>query len=359
MEQTATPKGDAMAALPQLAGGLFLSDGGLETSLIYLDGIDLPQFAAFPLAENEAGRAQLERYYRPYLELAAATPGAGYVLETPTWRASADWGASLGCDAGRLAAVNRSAALWLHGLRREWQARIAGPIVLAGIIGPRGDGYIADAPDSAEAAAAFHRVQAAALAEGGVDMLCAVTMTTSAEALGVANAAAAFHPPQAAALAEGGVDMLCAVTMTTSAEALGVANAAAAVGVPVSISFTVETDGRLPNGEALRDAIERVDAEAAVAPAYFGINCAHPSHFDAVFADGGAWASRIQSLRANASARSHAELDAATELDIGDLPDLADRYRRLRAPLPRLNVLGGCCGTDHRHLRAIRDAWLR
>ena len=309
-------------ALPQLAGGLFLSDGGLETSLIFLDGIDLPQFAAFPLAESEAGRVQLERYYRPYLELAAATPGAGYVLETPTWRASADWGALLGYDAGRLAAVNRSAALWLHGLRREWQARIGGPIVLAGIIGPRGDGYIADAPDSAEAAAAFHH-------------------------------------PQAAALAEGGVDMLCAVTMTSSAEALGVANAAAAVGLPVSISFTVETDGRLPTGEALREAIERVDAQARVAPAYFGVNCAHPSHFDAVFADGGAWASRIRSLRANASARSHAELDAATELDIGDLPDLADRYRRLRASLPRLNVLGGCCGTDHRHLRAIRDAWLR
>ena len=322
MEQASTPTGNATAALPQLAGGLFLSDGGLETSLIYLDSIDLPQFAAFPLLGSEAGWAQLERYYRPYLELAAATPGAGYVLETPTWRASADWGALLGWDAARLASINREAVQRLRVLRDAWQPCLTGPIVLAGVIGPRGDGYIADAPDSAEAAAAFH---------------CA----------------------QATALREGGVDMICAVTMTTSAEALGVANAAAAVGVPVSISFTVETDGRLPNGEGLRDAIERVDAEARVAPAYFGVNCAHPSHFDGVFADGGVWASRIQSLRANASARSHAELDAATELDIGDLPDLADRYRRLRAPLPRLNVLGGCCGTDHRHLRAIRDAWFR
>ena len=311
-----------MAALPQLAGGLFLSDGGLETTLIYLDGIELPQFAAFPLLDSKAGRAQLERYYRPYLELAAATPGAGFVLETPTWRASADWGALLAWDAGRLAAVNREAVQQLRMLRDAWRPRLAGPIVLAGIVGPRGDGYVADAPDSAAAAAAFHHAQAAALAEGGVDMLCAVTMTTSAEALGVADAAAA-------------------------------------VGVPVSISFTVETDGRLPNGEGLRTAIERVDAEARVAPAYFGVNCAHPSHFEGVFADGGAWALRIQSLRANASARSHAELDATTELDIGDPPDLADRYRRLRAPLPRLNVLGGCCGTDARHLRAIRDAWIR
>jgi len=194
--------------------------------------------------------------------------------------------------------------------------------VLSGIIGPRGDGYVADAPDSAAAAAAFHQAQAAALAEGGVDMLAAVTMTTSAEALGVADAAAAL-------------------------------------GLPVSISFTVEIDGRLPDGQGLREAIERVDAEATMAPAYFGVNCAHPSHFEAVLADGGPWTSRIRAVRANASARSHAELDAACELDIGDLPDLADRYRRLRAPLPKLNVLGGCCGTDHRHLRAIRDAWLR
>ena len=310
------------ARLPQLDGGLFLSDGGIETSLIYLEGITLPQFAAFVLLQSEGGRAQLRRYYLPYLELAAATPGAGFVLEAPTWRASADWGALLGYDARALAGINRDAVRLLHEIRSEWQPRLSGPLVLSGIIGPRGDGYIADAPDSADAAALFHRAQAEALAEGGVDLLAAVTMTTSAEALGVANAAAL-------------------------------------VALPASISFTVETDGRLPNGEGLREAIGRVDAEAKVAPAYFGINCAHPSHFEAVLAEGGAWTQRIGILRANASMRSHAELDAATELDIGDVPDLGDRYRRLRAALPSLNVLGGCCGTDHRHLRAIRDAWLR
>jgi homocysteine S-methyltransferase len=264
----------------------------------------------------------LRRYYQPYLELAAATPGAGFVLETPTWRASADWGALLGYGEAALAAVNRDAVQLLRELRDEWQPRLAGPIVLAGIVGPRGDGYIANAPDSVEAAAGYHRSQAAALKQGGVDMLAAVTMTTSAEALGVANAAAS-------------------------------------VGLPVAISFTVETDGRLPSGEGLREAIERVDGEATEPPAYFGVNCAHPSHFEAVFEAGGAWVQRIRALRANASTRSHAELDAATALDIGDVPDLADRYRRLRAPLPGLNVLGGCCGTDLRHLRAIRDAWLR
>jgi homocysteine S-methyltransferase len=311
----------AFATLPQLAGGLFLSDGGLETSLIYLEGVELPHFAAFALLKTDAGRTQLRRYYEPYLELAAHTRGAGFVLESPTWRASADWGHLLGYDDDALAAANRDAVQLVRELRDDWQPRLSGPVVLAGIIGPRGDGYIADAPDSVDAAAAYHR-------------------------------------PQAAALRDGGADMLTAVTMTTSAEALGVANASAAIGLPVAISFTVETDGRLPNGESLREAIERVDAQAAAAPAYFAVNCAHPSHFDGNFDDAGPWTSRIRGLRANASTRSHAELDVATALDIGDVPDLADRYRRLRAPLPALNVLGGCCGTDARHLRAIRDAWV-
>jgi homocysteine S-methyltransferase len=193
-------------------------------------------------------------------------------------------------------------------------------VVISGIIGPRGDGYIADAPTSVADATAYHRSQAAALRDGGVDMLAAVTMTTIAEAIGIARAASI-------------------------------------VGLPVSISFTVETDGRLPSGEMLREAIETVDADTR--PAYFAVNCAHPTHFEACFDGGGSWTTRIRGIRANASTRSHAELDAATELDIGDPLALGEHYRRLRASLPALNVLGGCCGTDHRHLRAIRDAWVQ
>lgn len=305
-------------SLPQLAGGLFLSDGGLETTLVYLEGVELPHFAAFVLLREAAGRERLRRYYQPYLELCAATPGAGFVLETPTWRASADWGRMLGYDALALTQANLEAVRLVHEIRDAWQHRITGPVVLSGIIGPRGDGYVADVPGSA-------------------------------------GEAAAFHLPQASALKDGGVDMLTAVTMTSTAEAIGVARAGRAIGLPVAISFTVETDGRLPSGEPLRVAIERVDADTA--PAYFAVNCAHPSHFDACFSDPGPWTTRIRGVRANASARSHAELDVATELDIGDPSDLADRYVRLRAPLSALNVLGGCCGTDSRHLRAIRDAW--
>lgn len=308
------------ATLPQLAGGLFLSDGGLETTLVFLEGVDLPHFAAFVLLRDDAGRERLQRYYRPYLELCASTHGAGFVLETPTWRANPDWGRLLGYDASALEKANIDAACLVSELRDEWRSRLSGPVVVSGIIGPRGDGYVADAPSSAADAAAYHL-------------------------------------PQAVALKKGGVDMLSAVTMTTSAEAIGVARSAKAVGLPVAISFTVETDARLPSGESLREAMEQVDADSA--PAYFAVNCAHPSHFETCFADGGAWTTRIRGIRANASTRSHAELDAATELEIGDPSDLGERYRRLRTPLPRLNVLGGCCGTDDRHLRAIRDAWVQ
>jgi homocysteine S-methyltransferase len=204
-------------------------------------------------------------------------------------------------------------------LANRWSRRLSGSIVVSGIIGPRGDGYRADGPQSPDDAARYHRTQAEALADGGVDMLAAVTMTNSAEALGVALAADR-------------------------------------VGRPVTVSFTVETDGRLPSGETLGDAIGTVDAQAQ--PAYYAINCAHPSHFENILAEGGAWTTRIRALRANASSKSHAELDESTELDLGDPADLAQRYRGLRGALPGLNVLGGCCGTDWRHLRAIRDAWV-
>lgn len=307
-------------ALPQLTGGIFLSDGGLETSLVFLDNIALPHFAAFTLLEDELGQERLKSYYVPYLELCGEMPGAGFILETPTWRASSDWAALMGINATHLKALNTQAAQMMCAMRSRWAPRLSGPIVVSGVIGPRGDGYVADAPNSVDEAADYHLLQAQALAAGGVDMLAGVTMTTAAEALGISIAAQR-------------------------------------VGLPVAISFTVETDGRLPSGESLGDAIGKVDAYAP--PAYFAINCAHPRHFENALPVGEPWIARIQGVRANASTKSHAELDDSTELDIGDPKDLAQRYRGLKGALPRLNVLGGCCGTDWRHLRAIRDAWTR
>ena len=303
--------------LPQLSGGTFLCDGGLETTLIFQDGVDLPHFAAFVLLDDQQGRDRLERYYTSYLAMCADTPGAGFVLDTPTWRANPDWAAVLGLDAERLRAVNTQAARWACALRERWAPRLGGPLVVCGVIGPRGDGYVADAGHSAAQAADY-------------------------------------QGPQAEALAAGGVDMLAAVTMTTSSEALGVSMAVRRARLPASISFTVETNGGLPSGEALGDAIARVDASAP--PAYFAINCAHPTHFAQALPALEPWVERNRCIRANASEKSHAELDEATELDIGDPLDLAQRYRGLKSALPRLSVWGGCCGTDLRHLRAIRDA---
>lgn len=308
-------------ALPQLAGGWYLTDGGIETTLIYQEGIELPEFAAFVLLDSPAGRQTLRRYYERYLGIAAAAPGAGFVLESPTWRAGVDWGRRLGYDARTIARFNADGVALMHELREAWAGRIDGAIVVSGCVGPRGDGY----------------------QPGGAME---------------ADDAKRAHVPQVATLAAAGVDQITAITMTTSAEAIGVARAAAEVGRPCAISFTVETDGRLPSGEALAEAIVQTDAQSGVAPAYYMLNCAHPTHFEAVLADGGAWTGRVRGLRANASTRSHAELDTMTTLDDGDPADLGDRYRRLRVSLPRLNVLGGCCGTDHRHVGAMCAAWV-
>ncbi len=305
------------AALPQLADRIFLTDGGIETTLIYHDGLELPDFAAFVLLADAAGAAALRRYFVPYLEI-ARDAGLGVVLETPTWRASPDWAERLGHSDVALDAANRAAVDMLVDLRAEYETPQT-PIVISGCIGPRGDGYNPAelmTPDEAER---YHGVQIATFADTEADLVTALTMT---------------HP----------------------AEAIGVARAAKAHGVPSVISFTVETDGRLPTGDLLEDAISEVDDATDAAPSYYMVNCAHPTHVDSMLLTGEGWQSRLRGLRANASTMSHAELDVAEELDAGDPQDLGARYAKLRQDLPQLTVLGGCCGTDHRHIDAIRQA---
>ncbi len=300
--------------LPHQTDAVFLMDGGLETTLIFLDGIDLPYFASFPLLETETGRAALERYFRGYLDI-ARNHGAGFVLETPTWRASPDWGALLDYDAADLERINRKAVAFLRQLAEDPAYRDV-PVVLSGCLGPRGDGYSV-----------------------GTEM-------TIAEARD-------YHAVQVNALAEAGVRLVSALTMTYPQEAAGIALAAREAGIDVVVSFTVETDGRLPNGQALGDAIEFVDRETQTAPAYFMVNCAHPDHFDHVLENRPSWIERIRGVRANASRMSHAELDEAEELDAGNPVELGGQYAGLRRVIPNLNVMGGCCGTDHRHLAQI------
>jgi homocysteine S-methyltransferase len=310
------------SSLPQLSAPLFLTDGGLETTLVFHDGVELPDFAAFPLLDTAQGRALINRYFQPYLDL-AERQGLGFVLDTVTWRANPDWADGLGYDAQALTRVLGESVAFAQDLVRE---RPGLQTVLNGVIGPRGDGYVVGEAMSADAAADYHSLAVNSFAEAGTEMITAVTMTYAAEAIGIARAAVA-------------------------------------AGQPVVISFTVETDGALPSGQALGDAITQVDRETGGAPAYYMINCAHPTHFLGVLSEAleqgadrdGGWSGRIKGVRANASTMSHAELDEAEELDRGDIPELAERYVDLRDRLD-LRVVGGCCGTDHEHVESIAVA---
>jgi S-methylmethionine-dependent homocysteine/selenocysteine methylase len=304
-------------ALPQLSGDLFLTDGGLETTLIFHEGLELPDFAAFHILRDPAGEAALRRYFVTYADIARRF-GAGLILESATWRANPDWGARLGYTPAALADANRRAIALLEEVRREYESPQT-PVVVSGCVGPRGDGYVPGALMSAEEAEAY-------------------------------------HAPQVGIFASAGADMVCAITMNYAEEAVGVASAARAAGLPVALSFTVETDGRMPTGQTLADAIAQVDEVTDGYPAYYMVNCAHPTHVEPALDPADARVGRIRGLRANASRMSHAELNEAPTLDAGDPAELGRQYADLARRLPHLNVLGGCCGTDHRHVEQIAAA---
>ena len=306
-------------ALPQFGGDLFLTDGGIETTLIFHERFELPDFAAFHLLKDPEGEATLRKYFRTYAAIAKRF-GTGLILESATWRASADWGRRLGYTREALADANRKAILLLENLRNEYETdRIR--VAISGCVGPRGDGYVPDSAMSEQEAESYHREQIEVFAGSAADMVCAITMNYAEEAVGITRAA-----QQA--------DM------------------------PVAISFTVETDGKLPTGQTLKATIEQVDQATSGYPCYYMINCAHPTHFDKVLGEGEPWVERIRGLRANASRKSHAELNESPELDMGNPTELGMQYAQLKQRLSQLNVMGGCCGTDHRHIERIAEACL-
>jgi S-methylmethionine-dependent homocysteine/selenocysteine methylase len=300
--------------LPQLHSDLFLTDGGLETTLIFHDGIDLPEFAAFSLVGTPEGDEALSRYCHHYIDI-AKRDGIGIVLETPTWRASEDWGAKLGYTPVDLADINRGSVADLEDIRKAEETDRT-PIVISGNIGPRGDGY------------------------------------NPGEIMTI-NEARAYHSFQIKTFSETSADMVTALTMTNVEEAAGITLAAQDHDMPVVIAFTVETDGKLPSGDTLKQAIEAVDLATDNRPAYYMINCAHPTHFQSTLATNESWIMRLRGIRANASCLSHAELDEAEELDAGNPVELGHQIAELRKRHPQISVLGGCCGTDHRHIAEI------
>jgi len=281
--------------LPQLSGDLYLTDAGIETDLIFNYGIEIREFAAHTLLPDPAGREAMADYFRGFLALANEFD-AGYILDSQTWKAHMHWAGDLGEDEAFLHRVNEESIAFMSSLREY-------------------------APEAAVAA----------------------------------EQAEEYHAKQLGWLAATDVDMITALTFTQSDEAIGVVRAARNVGLPAVVSFTVETDGRLPTGQPLGEAIRAVDEATHAAVAYFMVNCAHPDHFFHVLDDSD-WARRIHGVRCNASRLSHAELDECEVLDPGDPDELAAQYKSLAGSMPWLNVFGGCCGSDLRHVTKIAAA---
>ncbi len=303
--------------LPQLSNEIFLTDGGIETTLIFHENLELPDFAAFHLLKDKEGYEALRNYFRTYAAL-AGNYEVGFILESPTWRANPDWGVKLGYSESELAAMNRKSIALLRDIRNEFENEKTA-MVISGCVGPRGDGYNPTNLMSADEAQQYHQMQIGTFSETDADMVTAITMNYVEEAIGIARAAKS-------------------------------------VGMPVVISFTVETDGKLPTAQTLKDAIESVDEATSNAPAYYMINCAHPTHFEGALIADEPWLERIRGIRANASTKSHAELNDSEELDEGNPVELGRQHRELLSKLKNLNVLGGCCGTDHRHVEEICKA---
>jgi S-methylmethionine-dependent homocysteine/selenocysteine methylase len=304
-------------ALPQLKERNFLSDGGLETVLIFLEGIDLPCFAAFDLLKSESGTESLRSYYHPFIKTAVEKE-MGYILDTPTWRASRDWLLQLGYEESQVADVNTRAVNLVSELKIEFETDTT-PMLISGAMGPRGDGYVPGEQMSAEQSCNYHFDQIQALASAGADLVSIIT-------LNYVN------------------------------EAIGAVRAAQQVGVPIVVGFTTETDGRLPGGESLEDAIGQVDEATNEGPVYYMVNCAHVDHFKDALTVGAEWTRRISAIRANASRLSHAELDECEVLDDGDPQEFGELYAGLHQQFKDLRVFGGCCGTDHRHVAAVSEA---
>ena len=292
----------------------FLTDGGFETWLFFQKGFEAPQFAAIVLMDDDEARQAMRSYFDGFLTMAASAR-TGFVLDTNTWRGCTRWGPELNKSASEMLRLTMDAVSFAKEVRADWHSRVS-PILLNGVVGPAGDGY---APSEVPEAGPARNI----------------------------------HQPQIDCLARAGVDMVSAITMTNTSEAIGITQAAIDVDLPVVVSFTVETDGRLPTGEPLGEAIDRVDAATGSAPIYYMVNCAHPDHFLDAIETGADWVGRIGGVRANASRLSHAELDVAESLDDGDPEEFGALHSELVDLLPNLRVVGGCCGTDHRHVGCV------
>jgi S-methylmethionine-dependent homocysteine/selenocysteine methylase len=310
-------------------GRTFLTPGGTETFLLFQQGFPLREGCAFEVFDDDAAWARLQdEYLRPILATAAAH-GQGVLLDTLVWRAHPDFISLLGYRAEDLGRFNQLAVERTRDVVASWRSRAGAadvPVLLTADVGPRGDGYqVADRELTPEAAHEYHRAQMEVLARAGVDLVCALTMTSVAEAIGVARAARE-------------------------------------AGLPVIVSPTVETDGTLPDGTPLGELVRRVDDATGGLPLFYMVNCAHPAHVTPALEwarrVGEGWLRRFKGIRANSSRKSHAELDNSPELDRGNPSELGDEVAQMQRDYD-LCVVGGCCGTDAEHVSAISAATAR
>ena len=313
--------------LEQLNKQLFLTGAGTETYLVFQQGFDLPEFCAFVVHEDDEAWATLEKnYIAPTLRVAADNK-CGLLFDALVWRAHPDFIARLGRDPSDLVSINQRAVARTQDCIERWRNASrdcdAPTVLITADIGPRGDGYqVEDAQISAVRAREYHQAQLEVLSKTDVDIACALTMTTAEESIGIVQAS-----------------MDCEL--------------------PIIVSPTVETDGTLPDGTSLGDFITKVDDETDGEPLCYMVNCAHPTHLLPTLRQaagaGESWLRRFRGFRANASNKSHEELDNSTELDRGNVLELARHVASMCDEFD-LRVVGGCCGTDHEHLSAIMTA---
>jgi S-methylmethionine-dependent homocysteine/selenocysteine methylase len=297
----------------QREGQLFLTDGGIETEIMYKWGFELPHFAMYPLLDNPDAMSAVRAMYRRYLDV-VAKHRLSALMGGLDYRASPDWGALLGYSPEALAEANLRSIAFLRELADEYADDIP-QILIAGYVGPRGDAYQTNRTITAAEAEDYHAVQLATLKAADVDLAWALTFNNIPEAIGVARAAAR-------------------------------------IGVPLAISFTLDTTSRLSSGPSLARAVETVETETDGAPAFYSLNCSHPVEFEPALTPGG-WTERVRGFRPNASRMDKIALCKLGHLEEGDPVELGRLMGTLARRYPHMDVWGGCCGTGDVHLDQI------
>ena len=299
--------------LPRVDGTYYLTEGGIETEIMYKYGFELPHFAMFPLLDNPEALTAMKGIWQRSLR-AAADNGFNAIMNGVDYRASPDWGALLGYTPDGLASMQMRAIDFLRDVARDFEQDID-TIIISGTIGPRGDAYSRNETITADVAEEYHSVQLATLKKAGVDMAWAMTFNNIPEAVGTIRAAEN-------------------------------------TGIPIAMGLSLDSSSRLNSGPSMAEAVPEIDAQTNSAAAFFGLNCSHPLEFEPAL-DGGEWMKRLRSIRPNASPMDKIALCKIGHLEDGDPDELAQQMLDVARRMPHMDIFGGCCGTDERHLSKI------